>query len=153
VDRLIFVGLSRLAPSTLNALTIVKPRLSSVGIVSGSDRTGAAEYGGSLFGEVLAVASCLSQIKSGHIYDAVRRGLGGRCDAVGMIADKGSPASRRRASSPDHVFGDAGLADLDPELKQLAMDSRRPPQRIGNAHLADQPSYFDRNRRSAGARS
>jgi hypothetical protein len=34
----------------------VKPRLSSVGIVSGSDRTGAAEYGGSLFGEVLAVS-------------------------------------------------------------------------------------------------
>jgi hypothetical protein len=33
------------------------------------------------------------------------------------------------------------------------MDPRRSPQRIGNAHLADQPSYFDRNRRSAGARS
>src|SRR5580692_8688383 len=76
-----------------------------------------------------------------------------RRDAVGMIADKGSPALRRRVSSPDHVFGDAGLADLDSELKQLAMDPRRSPQRIGNAHLADQPSYFDRNRRSAGTRS
>src|SRR3984893_14858922 len=70
-----------------------------------------------------------------------------------MIADKGSQASGRRVSSPDHVFGDAGLADLDSELKQLAMDPRRSPQRIGNAHLADQPSYFDRNRRSAGTRS
>jgi hypothetical protein len=30
-----------------------------------------------------------------------------------------------------------------PSLKQLAMDPRRSPQRIGNAHLADQPSYFD----------
>src|SRR5580692_8198400 len=76
-----------------------------------------------------------------------------RRDAVGMIADKGSPALRRRVYSPDHVFGDAGLADLDGELKQLAMDPRRSPQRTGNAHLADQPSYFDRNRRSAGARS
>src|SRR5258707_1718030 len=76
-----------------------------------------------------------------------------RRDAVGMIADKGSPALRRRGSSPDHVFGDAGLADLDAELKQLAMDPRRSPQPIGNAHLADQPSYFDRNRRSARARS
>src|SRR6266852_2231034 len=76
-----------------------------------------------------------------------------RRDAVGMIADKGSPALGRRVSSPDHVFGDAGLADLDAELKQLAMDPRRSPQRIGNAHLADQPSYFDRNRRSAGTRS
>ena len=56
-----------------------------------------------------------------------------------MIADKGSPALGRRVSSPDHVFGDAGLADLDAELKQLAMDPRRSPQRIGNAHLADQP--------------
>jgi hypothetical protein len=34
-----------------------------------------------------------------------------------------------------------------------AMDPRRSPQRIGNAHLADQPSYFDRHRRSAGTRS
>src|SRR6202030_1674497 len=69
-----------------------------------------------------------------------------RRDAVGMIADKGFPALGRRVSSLDHVFGDAGLADLDAELKQLAMDPRRSPQRIGNAHLADQPSYFDRNR-------
>ena len=76
-----------------------------------------------------------------------------RRDAVGMIPDKGSPALRRRVSSPDHVFGDAGLADLNAELKQLALDPRRSPQWIGNAHLADQPSYFDRNRRSAGTRS
>jgi hypothetical protein len=73
-----------------------------------------------------------------------------RRDAVDMIADKGSPALGRRVSSPDH---DAGLADLDAELKQLAMDPRRSPQRIGNAHLADQPSYFDRDCRSAGTRS
>src|ERR1700704_1511647 len=30
-----------------------------------------------------------------------------RREAVGMIADKGSPALGRRVSSPDHVFGDA----------------------------------------------
>src|ERR1700726_3857669 len=76
-----------------------------------------------------------------------------RSDPISVIADKGSPALRRRVSPPDHVFGDAGLADLDTELEQLSMDPRRSPQRIGNAHLADQPSYFDRNRRSAGARS
>src|SRR4029077_18351108 len=74
-------------------------------------------------------------------------------DAVGMIADKGSPALGRRVSSPDHVFGDAGLADLDAELKQLAMDPRRSPQWVGIAHLADQPSSFDRHRRSAETRS
>src|ERR1700726_5330958 len=76
-----------------------------------------------------------------------------RRDAVGMIADKGSPALRRRGSSLDHVFGDAGLSDIDSELEEFSMDSRHSPQRIGNAHLADKPSYFDRNRRSAGARS
>ncbi len=76
-----------------------------------------------------------------------------RGDPISAIADKGSPPLGRRVSSPDHVFGDAGLADLDAELEQLAMDPRRSPQRIGNAHLADQPSYFDRNRRSAGTRS
>src|ERR1700731_4707429 len=76
-----------------------------------------------------------------------------RRDAVGMIADKGSPALRRRVSSLDHVFGGAGLSDIDAELEEFSMDSRRSPQRIGNAHLADKPSYFDRNRRSAGARA
>src|SRR6202022_835063 len=49
-----------------------------------------------------------------------------RSDPISVIADKGSPALRRRVSSPDHVFGDAGLADLDAELEQLAMDPRRP---------------------------
>src|ERR1700721_1938640 len=61
-----------------------------------------------------------------------------------MIADKCSPALGRRVSSPDHVFGDAGLADLDAELKQLAVDPRRSPQRIGNAHLADKLAYLRR---------
>jgi hypothetical protein len=44
MDRLIFVGLCRLVPSTLNALTIVKPELSSVGIVPGSGRIGAGSH-------------------------------------------------------------------------------------------------------------
>src|SRR5258708_10049295 len=43
-----------------------------------------------------------------------------RRDAVGMIADKGSPALGRRGSSPDPLFVDGGLADLDARLKQLA---------------------------------
>src|ERR1700726_4234544 len=50
-----------------------------------------------------------------------------RRDAVGMIADKVSPALGRRVSSSAHVFGDAGLADLNAELKQLALDPRRAP--------------------------
>jgi hypothetical protein len=76
-----------------------------------------------------------------------------RGDAVSMVAKKGLPSLRRRASLAGHILGDAGLADLDAELEQFAMDPRRSPQRIGNAHLADQPPYFGRNRRSAGTRS
>src|ERR1700730_10910614 len=68
-----------------------------------------------------------------------------RRDAVGMIADKGSPALRRRVSSLDHLFGDAGLSDIDAELEEFSMDSRRSPQRVGNAHLADKLAYLQRN--------
>src|SRR6266481_2032432 len=72
-----------------------------------------------------------------------------RRDAVGMIADKGSPALGRRVSSPDHVLGHAGLSDFDAELKEFSMDPRRSPQRIGNAHLADKLAFLRRYRWSA----
>src|ERR1700738_453752 len=65
-------------------------------------------------------------------------------DAVGMIAKERPPALGWRVSSLGHVLGDAGLADLDAELKQLAVDPRRSPQRIGNAHLADKLAYLRR---------
>ncbi|MBU6461386.1 MAG: hypothetical protein KGL35_03450 [Bradyrhizobium sp.] len=41
MDRLIFVGLYRLVPSTLNALTIVKPETVSAGTAPVSDCIGA----------------------------------------------------------------------------------------------------------------
>src|ERR1700724_2093020 len=76
-----------------------------------------------------------------------------RRDAVGMIAKERPPALGWRLSSLGHVLGHARLSDIDAELEEFSMDPRRSPQRIGNAHLADQPSYFDRNHRSAGTRS
>jgi hypothetical protein len=45
MDRLIFVGLYRLVPNAIKALTIVKPIPSSVGIVPVSDRIGAGNPG------------------------------------------------------------------------------------------------------------
>jgi hypothetical protein len=36
------------------------------------------------------------------------------------------------------------LADLDAELEKLSVDSRRSPQRVGDAHLADKLAYFQR---------
>jgi hypothetical protein len=58
-----------------------------------------------------------------------------RRDTVGMIAKEGFPALRRWPPSPGHVFCNRALADIDPELEQLAIDSRRSRQGIGNAYL------------------
>ena len=42
------------------------------------------------------------------------------------------------AASLHHVPGDAGLRDLKPELKQLAVDARRAPKRVLDADPPDQ---------------
>src|ERR1700739_541750 len=68
-----------------------------------------------------------------------------RSDPVSVIAEECPPALRRRVSSPGHVLGRAGLSDIDAELEEFSMDPRRSPQRIGNAHLADQLAYLQRN--------
>src|SRR5215210_3581275 len=65
-----------------------------------------------------------------------------------MIAKEGLPPLRRRSPPPRHVLGNASLSDVDPELEELAVNPRRSPQRIGNAHLADQLPYL---RRDGGA--
>jgi hypothetical protein len=65
-----------------------------------------------------------------------------RDDTVSMVTKERPPTLRRRGPPPRHILGDAGLADLDAKLEQLTMDSRRSPQRIGHAHLADQPANF-----------
>jgi len=54
-----------------------------------------------------------------------------------IMKERLSPLSWR-ASSPDHILGHARLSYIDAELEQLSMDPRCAPQRIGNAHLADQ---------------
>src|SRR6516165_6137161 len=74
------------------------------------------------------------------------------CDnAIRMIAKERLPSLRGRAPPPRHIPGDAGLADLDAELEKLSMDSRRSPQRVGDAHLVDQPANFQRYNWSAAA--
>jgi hypothetical protein len=54
---------------------------------------------------------------------------------------------------PVHPIRDAGLSDLKAELEQLAMDARRAPQRIVNAHPSDQCTQvrFDLRPTSKGA--
>src|SRR6202521_138566 len=67
-----------------------------------------------------------------------------RSDPISVISEECPPSLRRRISSPDHVLGHAGLSDIDAELEEFSMDPRRSPQRIGNAHLADELAYLRR---------
>src|SRR5437667_6920854 len=59
-------------------------------------------------------------------------------DVRRVVTQEGAPALGRRSTSLDHVLRDARLSDLKAELEQLAMDARRTPQRIVNAHPPDQ---------------
>ena len=54
-----------------------------------------------------------------------------------MVTQKGAPALTWRPASLDHVLGDARLRDLKPELEQFAVDARRSPKRVLEAHLPD----------------
>src|SRR6202023_1236003 len=72
-------------------------------------------------------------------------------DPIGMIAQEGLPALRRRSPLPRHVFRHARLPDIDTELEELSVDPRRTPKRVGKADLADQPAYLKRHLRSSAA--
>jgi hypothetical protein len=52
-----------------------------------------------------------------------------------------------------HILGDRGLTNVDAELEKLSMDAGSTPQRIGQAHGADQLANFERHLRSAAATS
>jgi hypothetical protein len=58
-------------------------------------------------------------------------------NAVGMIPQEGLPALGRWVPPPRYIFRHAHLPDVDAELKQLAVDPRRPSERVRQAHLAD----------------
>src|ERR1700721_400708 len=72
-------------------------------------------------------------------------------NALSMVAKERLPSLRGRGPPPRHILGHAGLADLDAELEKLSMDTRRSPQRVRDAHLADQPANFQRYGRSTAA--
>src|SRR6266404_2812785 len=72
-----------------------------------------------------------------------------RRDPVGMIMKERLPSSRWWPSTLGHRLGNACLTDIDADLEKLAVDARLPPEWIGDAHRADQLSYFERHRRPA----
>src|ERR1700722_3899003 len=58
-------------------------------------------------------------------------------NTVRMVAKERLPALRGRNPPPCHILGYTGLTYVDAELEKLPMDSRRSPQWVGDAHLAD----------------
>ena len=58
-------------------------------------------------------------------------------DVRSVIAEKGLPALRRRPASSHDILGDGRLGDLDAELEQFAVDTRRAPERV----LPTDPSH------------
>ena len=63
-------------------------------------------------------------------------------DADCFVAQKATPCRRRRSDPSHHVLCDRGLADLNAELQDLAVDAGRTPQRVGVVHLPDQITNF-----------
>src|SRR6202142_673870 len=55
-----------------------------------------------------------------------------------VVTQEGSPSLAGRPPSFNHVLGDARLRDFKPELEQFAVDARRAPKRIFDAHPPDQ---------------
>jgi len=55
-----------------------------------------------------------------------------------VVVQERAPGRRRGLGPPRQVSTNRGLADLDAELEQLAVDAGSAPKRICAAHLADQ---------------
>ena len=55
-----------------------------------------------------------------------------------VIAQEAAPGRGGDLGPPGYVSADSGLADLDAELEQLAVDAGSAPKRVCLAHLADQ---------------
>ena len=51
----------------------------------------------------------------------------GSHDLADVILQESAPGLRRGLAPVDHVFGDGGLTDVDPEFQQFAMNPRLRP--------------------------
>src|ERR1700682_4206286 len=57
---------------------------------------------------------------------------------VHVIVQERAPGRGGNLGPPWKISANRGLADLDAELEQLAVDTGRAPKRVCQAHLADQ---------------
>ncbi|TPV99489.1 MAG: hypothetical protein USCAAHI_01074 [Beijerinckiaceae bacterium] len=61
-----------------------------------------------------------------------------RCNVGQVVVQKATPGWGGDFGPPRQVSPDRGLADLDAELEQFAVDAGGAPERVGQAHPADQ---------------
>jgi len=71
-----------------------------------------------------------------HNEDVDRRNVGH------VVVQEATPSRGRGFGPAPQVSSNRGLADLDAELEQFAVDTGRAPERVGEAHLADQITDF-----------
>jgi len=55
-----------------------------------------------------------------------------------VVVQKATPARGGDSGPPRQISPDRGLADLDAELEQFAVDAGRTPERVCHAHLPNQ---------------
>ncbi len=72
-----------------------------------------------------------------------------RRDAVGMVAEKRSPALRWWPRATEHIPSNRRLSDLEAELEQLTVNVWGAPERVRTAHLANERAQLSRDLRSA----
>jgi hypothetical protein len=70
-----------------------------------------------------------------------------------MIAKEDFPPLRGWPPALRHVLCHSGLPNIDAELKQLAVNPRRSPERVRDAHLANEPANVSRRAWSSTERS
>src|SRR5205823_9519952 len=69
-----------------------------------------------------------------------------------VLAIRGRPHMRRRPPVSCHILADRGLTHIDAEFEEFAVDPRSAPERVGEAHGADQLADFERHFWPAAAR-
>lgn len=75
-----------------------------------------------------------------------------RHNVAGMVAQESRPVLVRPAVSRQHVSRNGRLRDAIAKLDQLAMNARRPPERIVGADLADEADQIGVDARPAATR-
>src|SRR5450631_3989552 len=65
-----------------------------------------------------------------------------RRDPVSVVVKEGLPCLRRSISPRYHVLRDCRLGDVEAELQKLAVDMRRTPERVLEAHSSDKVAHF-----------